>query len=236
MIRSSARSRRGPTVDSTHGPRPDRRPSWDRLARGYNWQLSLERTALRALLDLLEIRQSEHLLDVATGTAALLGELARSAHRPARAVGIDSSREMLARAGPLPAAWQLVVADARDLQFDDGSFDVATAVYLLHVLDAADRGRVLGELRRVLRPDGRLGVITVAPPRTAVGALVAKPIRALAQRRGGGLLGLRALDPRPELIASGFRIIASRRTGRGYPSLSLVADRPATLPPWGGLG
>jgi ubiquinone/menaquinone biosynthesis C-methylase UbiE len=48
----------------------------------------------------------------------------------------------------------LVIAPAEELPFDDNSFD--TAVSTLVLCTVADQARALDELRRVLRPDGRL--------------------------------------------------------------------------------
>src|ERR687898_1390207 len=116
-----------------------RRPDWDRLAAAYDWQLPLERPALRALLGLLDVREDERLLDAGTGTGALLRELARQG-QPRQAAGLDRSATMLARARPLlPPGWELVRGDAERMPFDDASFDVATAAYLLHILDADQR-------------------------------------------------------------------------------------------------
>ncbi len=39
------------------------------------------------------------------------------------------------------------------------------------------------------------------------------------------MAGLRVLDPRGELTDGGFCVRAARRTGRGYPSLVVVAER-----------
>src|SRR5215203_7533135 len=134
-----------------------RRPDWDRLAAAYDWQLPLERPALRALLGLLDVREDERLLDAGTGTGALLRELARQG-QPRQAVGLDRSATMLARARPLlPPGWELVRGDAERMPFDDASFDVVAAAYLLHILDANQRARVLGELHRVLKPSGQGG-------------------------------------------------------------------------------
>ena len=202
-----------------------RRPDWDRLAAAYDWQLPLERPALRALLGLLDVREDERLLDAGTGTGALLRELARQG-QPRQAVGLDRSATMLARARPLlPPGWELVRGDAERMPFDDASFDVVAAAYLLHILDADQRARVLGELHRVLKPSGRVGVVTVAPPRSRVGSWLASPIHAAAKRRGGALAGLLPLDPRSELAGSGFRVTAYRRTRLGYPSLCVLAGR-----------
>lgn len=150
---------------------------WDRIARAYDRQLALERPALRAALDLAEVRPSERLLDLGTGTGAVLRELARRPSRPGEAVGVDVSAAMLAHAPALPSSWRLVQADATDLPFGDASFDVAVAAYLLHLLERDVFVRALAEARRVLRPGGRLVTVTPAAPCS----LLARPYAALAR-------------------------------------------------------
>ncbi len=200
---------------------------WSRLARVYDWQLPLERRALRTLLSMLALSDADRVLDVATGTGAVLRELARVPVPPSRVVGIDRSPPMLERArASLPPGFDLQCADATALPFEPASFDAVTCAYLLHLLSTPTRGRVLGELNRVLAPEGRLGVITVAPARSQLGALVSRPLRAAAERSTGALAGLRAFDPADELRAAGFKVEAKLRVGApGYPSLCMRAVR-----------
>lgn len=209
--------------------------AWDRAARFYDLQLWLERRALDAAIALAEIGAEDRLLDLGTGTGALLRRLMRSAAAPREAVGVDVSRRMLARAPTLPAGWELRNADAARLPFPDRSFDVVSAAYLLHLLDPPRRAAVLTEARRVLGPRGRLVTVTVAPPRSrAVGRALGRVFRPGWSRRGV-LAGLRPLDPRPDLEAAGFEVQAARRTSRGYPSLILRA-RPVNRLRQAGVG
>jgi len=197
---------------------------WDQLAPAYGRQLWLERSAIRSLLDLLDVRSDERLLDLATGPAPVLAQLARRPTRPADAVGIDSSEAMISRASPLPAAWRLQIADATRLPFADHSFDVLTASFLLHVLAPAKRQAVIAESARVLRLGGRLGVVTIAPPRGRLERAITAPARSVVSRASGRLIGLRPLDPRPELEAAGFSALVARRSFRGYASLCVTAS------------
>ena len=187
---------------------------WDRLSRVYDRQLWLERRAIDAALALAQPTPETALLDAGTGTGAVLRALATRPDRPRHVVGIDSSEAMLARVPSLPEGWDLVRADIAELPFDDASFDVATAVYLLHVLEPASRVAALGELRRALRPGGRL--VTVTPFSRALGGLA----RLVPSRLGG----LRPLDPRPEIAEAGFRLERARTVRAGYYSLCVSAQ------------
>lgn len=202
------------------------RPTWDRVARAYDLQAPLERPALRALAEMLAIGGDERLLDLGTGTGQLLRLLADGSPRPRVAIGLDSSGAMLAKAAarPLPPGWRVEHGEAEDPAFADRSFELVTAAFLLHLLDRPTRARVITASRRLLRPGGRLGVITVAPARTRAGAWLAAPLERLAARSTGALAGLRALDPRDELSRGGFEVHECRRVRRGYPSLCVVAE------------
>ncbi|MGB3098727.1 MAG: methyltransferase domain-containing protein [Solirubrobacterales bacterium] len=202
------------------GPDP-----WSPLAPLYDLQLRLEKAALSSLASALEIHPENRLLDVGTGTAGMLRTVAALPNRPAHAVGVDRSRRMLDQAPRLPDGWSLLQADATDLPLPDRSFDRASAAYLLHWLEPPERGRVLAELGRVLEPGGLLGVITISPPRVSTERVVRLPLEFAADRFGGVLGGLRSLDPSAEIEAAGFRLRRRTRTGRGYPSLCVVAER-----------
>jgi SAM-dependent methyltransferase len=97
------------------------------------------------------------LLDVPCGFGRHVIPLARAGYR---AVGVDRSRALLdeakRRAGH--GRWpKLAVADYRELPFADESFDAALNLFssLGYLGDEGDT-HVLGEIRRVLRPDARL--------------------------------------------------------------------------------
>ncbi len=148
----------------------------------------------------------------------------RRADRPRHATGVDASAAMLARVGPLPAGWEIVVADVGDLRLATASFDVAIASYVLHVLDAQARMPALHEIHRVMRPAGVLVTITPALPLPADHPLHRLVVRRL-ERHSGSRRGLLPLDPRALLDAAGFAVEETRRSWLGYPSLCVRARR-----------
>lgn len=198
---------------------------WSRLAAFYNWQLWLERAALAAAVALAGPNADDDLLDVGTGTGGFLRELARHPGRPRKVIGVDPSAGMLARVPALPRGWAIETADARRLPFADGAFDIVTAAYVLHVVDAAARREIICECRRVLRPGGHLVTVTPTTPRTRVARLLYAPLAAAARSSVGPAAGFRPLDPRPELERAMFTIAATTYVRRGYPSLCLRARR-----------
>jgi len=114
------------------------------------------------LMRVVEPRSGERWLDLATGT----GEIAiRAAKGGAEVTGLDlapdlisTARERAAEAGA-EVAWE--VGDAEALKFDDASFDTVTSTF--GVMFAPDHRAVAGELARVVKPGGRLALLTWHP-------------------------------------------------------------------------
>lgn len=143
---------------------------YDRIARGYaRWWAPVIAPHGEAVLDhvaaAVEAGAGE-VLDVGTGT----GTVAFAALRrwPAvRVTGVDPSAGMLgaARAAATErltaaqrARLELVAAFGDQLPFDPERFDVAVSAFVLQLVPS--RGRVLREVRRVLRPGGRIAYVT----------------------------------------------------------------------------
>jgi demethylmenaquinone methyltransferase/2-methoxy-6-polyprenyl-1,4-benzoquinol methylase len=142
----------------------------------------------RALIDAIDPRPGQRILDVATGTGMVAFELAR---RGSTVVGLDQSEDMLSRARTRLAPAHPVTfiqGEAEHLPFADGEFDALTFTYLLRYVD--DRGATMRELARVVKPGGRIGMVEFGVPASA-------PLRAawrIHTRVGLPLLG-RAVSP-----------------------------------------
>jgi ubiquinone/menaquinone biosynthesis C-methylase UbiE len=96
-------------------------------------------------------------LDVACGTGRFLRMLGAALPREAKLFGLDLSPHYIARARellPRGLDVSLVCDDAERMPFLDGTFDVATSVFLLHEVPGEVSARVLSEMARVVRPGG----------------------------------------------------------------------------------
>ena len=111
---------------------------------------------------------AHRVLDVASGTAAVAIELART--QPERTVvGVDQSPEMLAAGGErvghagMGDRIELREARAENLPSADGEFDALTFTYLLRYVD--DVPATLRELARAVRPGGTVAMLEFGLPR-----------------------------------------------------------------------
>jgi demethylmenaquinone methyltransferase/2-methoxy-6-polyprenyl-1,4-benzoquinol methylase len=105
------------------------------------------------------VQPGDRVLDACCGT----GDLAVAAqHAGGKVTGVDFSERMLERARRKSGEVEWVQGDALALPFPDGAFDAATVGFGVRNLDDLERG--LAELRRVLRPGGRLAILEITRP------------------------------------------------------------------------
>ncbi len=120
---------------------------------------------VRNLLEAVRLREGETVLDVGCGTGVIDRWLARRTSRMNRIVGVDVSRHLLRYAADLAGKEGLgeVIefreGSAENLEFSDGRFDVTLSLTVMEELDA---DRMFGELVRVTKPGGKIGVIVRA--------------------------------------------------------------------------
>jgi ubiquinone/menaquinone biosynthesis C-methylase UbiE len=142
----------------------DRQPNVDRLIAALETRGATPTQARlrRRFLAFVGLRPGDRVVEVGCGTGVVLRDVAARVGRRGAVVGVDASRRVLAAARRLaartgrPAAHALRRADAARLPFAAGRFDVALAVTL--ILHVPDPLRVVGELVRVTRPGGRVGL------------------------------------------------------------------------------
>jgi demethylmenaquinone methyltransferase / 2-methoxy-6-polyprenyl-1,4-benzoquinol methylase len=145
--------------------RPDEvRSMFDRIAPVYDFMnrvmtAGLDRRWRRAAARAV-VAEGDRVLDACCGT----GDLALAARgEGGQVTGLDFSERMLERARRKSDEIEWVQGDLLALPFADGSFDAATVGFGIRNVDDLELG--LRELRRVLRPGGRLAVLEITRPR-----------------------------------------------------------------------
>jgi demethylmenaquinone methyltransferase/2-methoxy-6-polyprenyl-1,4-benzoquinol methylase len=126
------------------------------------------------------VRNGDRVLDAACGTGDLaIADLRAGA---SKVTGLDFSERMLERARRKSTTIEWVQGDMLALPFADETFDAATVGF--GVRNVADLELGIRELRRVLRPGGRLAILEITQPRG-----VMKPFFSLWFDRAVPLLG-----------------------------------------------
>src|SRR4051812_3643308 len=137
--------------------------------------LGIDQSWRRKTVRALELGAAHRVLDLATGTADLGIQVART-ELSVSVVGLDPSakmldvgREKVKRAG-LEARVGVVQGDAQGLPFPAASFPSVCIAF--GIRNVPDRAQALREMARVTRPGGRIAILELSEPRSGLlGAL-----------------------------------------------------------------
>ena len=151
---------------------PDQTPQlWDDHVLVYqevfeSFSLGFAKTAV----DRLKLDQGARILDVGCGSGGVALALARSGHL---VTAIDAAPRMIERLVERSVRAEVTVdaevMDGQALTYEDATFDAGLSVFGVILFPDAIRG--LAELNRVVRPGGRIAVVTwTDPPRYELAA------------------------------------------------------------------
>jgi ubiquinone/menaquinone biosynthesis C-methylase UbiE len=139
---------------------------YNKISRFYDLLSDRSEAPMRkAGLDLLQARPGEQILEIGFGTGHTLADLVKSVGPQGKVFGVDLSdrmvqlaRENLAKSGLLSCV-RLRCGDATRLPFSANTMDAIFTSFALELFDTPEIPVVLGECRRVLRPEGRIVVV-----------------------------------------------------------------------------
>lgn len=119
---------------------------------------------------LVRYKHGSRILDVATGSGDLALRIAKTTPSSVRITGVDFCKEMISlgekkvKTSPYVGRIDFRVAPCEDLPFSDNIFDSVTIAF--GIRNVVDRCEGLTEMRRVLKPGGRIIILELSTPRS----------------------------------------------------------------------
>jgi ubiquinone/menaquinone biosynthesis C-methylase UbiE len=207
---------------------------YDRISGVYDALADASEREARTLgVSLLAPSGSEHILEIGCGTGHALVDIAKRLSPKGRVFGIDVSRGMLeiAEKSVQDAALgeriaELRLGDAKELPYESDAFDAVFASFTLELFSEAEISVVLGEISRVLRPGGRLGVVSLS---TTHESLAIVDVYRFLHRHFPHIVDCQPIDARSYLERAGFEILAAEGVSIwGLPVLAIVGHLPGS--------
>ena len=212
------------------------------------WLLTLgrERAFRERLTELAGLQAGESVLDVGCGTGTLAITAKQRVGQSGMVVGIDASPEMIERAkrkahkAAVEVSFQTAIVEA--LPFPDAAFDVVFSTLMLHHLPRPVREQCAREMRRVLRPGGRVLAVDFGAPASGRKGLLARfhrhgglPPRDIVQLLSEA--GLRPLETGALRVSDLQFVLAAapspnERNDAVRPSPTTRSLRPLPIPRW----
>jgi ubiquinone/menaquinone biosynthesis C-methylase UbiE len=143
--------------------------SYDKISRFYDYFAGVfEKKYRNMALERLNIERGEIVLEIGFGTGHCLKQMAESVGENGKVYGIDISsgmlevsKERIEEAGLLDRV-ELYCGDALKMPYEDNKFDAVFMSFTLELFDTPEIPKVLNEIKRILKPNGRFGVVSMS--------------------------------------------------------------------------
>ncbi len=185
---------------------------YDRWSRFYDiFDLGGVNDQKKLAVDLLNLEDDALVMDLGTGTGAIIPYLAKQLGPSGRIIGIDFSKKMVQTANRRMqkqgiANAKAMIADGTRLPFPDNHFDAIIATFAFTSFPEPDKA--MKECARVLRPGGILSILDTGKPHEKKGTLRYRYLKAVMWRAGYTDIGLDI----PRIVAgTGLKVSKVRR-------------------------
>jgi ubiquinone/menaquinone biosynthesis C-methylase UbiE len=189
------------------------RKFYDRMSRAYDLLAEADEHEVREAGErLLKLTPGERVLEIGFGTGNSIISMAESVGPAGKVCGIDVSPGMLEVAQAkiadkgLSDRVELITGDARDLPYEDESFNASFACFTLELFSPDDIPEVLGQVCRVLYKGGRLGVVSMAKVEQGQRPSLLEKTYIWMHRHFPHIIDCRPIDPVQCLHNAGFNI------------------------------
>ena len=179
-------------------------PFYDCFAGGF------ESNYRNIALDHLNIQNGETVLEIGFGTGHCLSQIAKSVGKTGMVYGVEISSGMLEltkkrlkKAGLLERV-ELYCGDAVNMPYNEHKFDAVFMSFTLELFDTPEIPVILNEIKRVLKPEGRLGVVSMS---REDGRSIIFKLYEWAHKKFPNYADCRPIYVEQSLMEAGFRII-----------------------------
>lgn len=142
---------------------------YDRISRVYDYfTVAFERKYAERAVERLSVEEGETVLEIGFGTGHCLKRMAESVGETGKVYGVDISSGMLEVTrkrldkAELMDRVKLYCGDAASLPYSDNTFDAAFMSFTLELFDIPEIPMLLEEVKRALKPRGRIAVASMS--------------------------------------------------------------------------
>lgn len=143
--------------------------AYDRISRCYDYTIgAFGRKYAKMALERLSIVAGESVLEIGFGTGYCLKRIAECVGQTGKVYGVaissgmmEITKKKLEKTG-LAKRVELLCGDAGSMPFGDNTFDAVFMSFVLEVLDTPEIPKLLEQIKKVLKPGGRLGVASMS--------------------------------------------------------------------------
>jgi len=186
-----------------------------------------EKSLRKRSLELLKLQMGEKVLEIGFGRGTALIEISKAVGESGEVYGIDLTPEMLRIAKKNLARnhvfnVKLKEGDARNLPYKENYFDVVYMASTLELFDIPDIPTVLNEIKRVLKPTGRVCIVSI--PREGREDSLGVRIYEWSHRTFQSFASCRPIYVEDSIQKAGYHIIKIDVIGVYFPMKIVIAE------------
>ena len=185
-----------------------------------------EKSLRKKSFELLKLQSGEKVLEIGFGRGTALIEISKTVGGTGEVFGIDLTPEMVKTARINLAKHHISnvkvrEADARNLPYKNGYFDVVYMASTLELFDTPEIPIVLNEIKRVLKPTGRICIVSI--PREGREDSFGVRVYEWSHRTFQSYASCRPIYVEDVIKKAGYKIIKTQVIGVFFPMKIVIA-------------